>query len=271
MLNSLEPPGVIPRKPSTAARIVSELKARHPGIPVICFPREAGEHYVGFHKATGADCVAIDNSVDPEWAAFFDELKDDAPDILKDLIGASWSPRETAVIGTETAAEVMKTNGATSPGSNGVDLGDERARSRHTRERRGVALVEEQLRVYVRDGEHGDHLEREEERGAHPRVRLAEPKVGVAVEAVAHERAPRRWLAEHPEELRDQRLEDDRRDQHDARVPPRDRVRSDVRPRHPDAQPLEGDEERGADHPAVERVPPQLLRQQPERLNMGQR
>ena len=52
-----------------AARIVSELKARHPGIPVICFPREAGEHYVGFHKATGADCVAIDNSVDPEWAA----------------------------------------------------------------------------------------------------------------------------------------------------------------------------------------------------------
>ena len=63
-------------------------------------------------------------TVDPEWAAFFDELKDDAPDILKDLIGASWSPRETAVIGTETAAEVMKTNGATSPGSNGADLGD---------------------------------------------------------------------------------------------------------------------------------------------------
>ena len=62
-------------------------------------------------------------TVDPEWAAFFDELKDDTPDILKDLIGASWSPRETAVIGTETAAEVMKTNGATSPGTNGADLG----------------------------------------------------------------------------------------------------------------------------------------------------
>jgi 2-oxoglutarate dehydrogenase E1 component len=51
-------------------------------------------------------------SVDPEWAAFFEELKDEAPDILKDLAGASWAPRSTAVIGTETAAEVLSTNGA---------------------------------------------------------------------------------------------------------------------------------------------------------------
>jgi uroporphyrinogen decarboxylase len=52
-----------------AKRIISELKARHPGVPVIAFPREAGEGYIGFAKATGADCVAIDNSVSPEWAA----------------------------------------------------------------------------------------------------------------------------------------------------------------------------------------------------------
>lgn len=52
-----------------ARRIVSELEARHPGIPVIAFPREAGDRYVGFHAATGADCVALDNSVTPEWAA----------------------------------------------------------------------------------------------------------------------------------------------------------------------------------------------------------
>ena len=52
-----------------ARRIISELKARHPGIPVIAFPREAGEKYVGFHAATGADCVALDDSVTPEWAA----------------------------------------------------------------------------------------------------------------------------------------------------------------------------------------------------------
>ena len=50
-------------------RIVSELKARHPGIPVIAFPREAGDKHIGFHAATGADCVALDNSITPEWAA----------------------------------------------------------------------------------------------------------------------------------------------------------------------------------------------------------
>ncbi|PIV75775.1 MAG: uroporphyrinogen decarboxylase [Rhodobacteraceae bacterium CG17_big_fil_post_rev_8_21_14_2_50_65_11] len=50
-------------------RIISELKRRHPGLPVIAFPREAGEAYVGFAKATGADCLAIDNSVAADWAA----------------------------------------------------------------------------------------------------------------------------------------------------------------------------------------------------------
>lgn len=52
-----------------ARRIISELKARHPGLPVIAFPREAGEGYIGFAKKTGADCVAIDNSVSASWAA----------------------------------------------------------------------------------------------------------------------------------------------------------------------------------------------------------
>lgn len=52
-----------------AARIIAALKARHPGLPVIAFPREAGAGYIGFARATGADCVAIDNSVTPEWAA----------------------------------------------------------------------------------------------------------------------------------------------------------------------------------------------------------
>jgi uroporphyrinogen decarboxylase len=52
-----------------AARIIAALKARHPGLPIIAFPREAGAGYIGFAKATGADCVAIDNSVTPEWAA----------------------------------------------------------------------------------------------------------------------------------------------------------------------------------------------------------
>ena len=52
-----------------AKRIIAALKARHPGVPVIAFPREAGPRYVGFARATGADCVALDNSVSAQWAA----------------------------------------------------------------------------------------------------------------------------------------------------------------------------------------------------------
>ena len=50
-------------------QIIHALKARHPSLPIIAFPREAGQGYVGFAKATGADCVALDNSVSPEWGA----------------------------------------------------------------------------------------------------------------------------------------------------------------------------------------------------------
>jgi uroporphyrinogen decarboxylase len=51
-------------------RVITEaLKARYPHVPVIGFPREAGDHYIGFAKATGVDCVALDNSVSPEWGA----------------------------------------------------------------------------------------------------------------------------------------------------------------------------------------------------------
>ncbi len=51
------------------AQIIKALRARHPGLPVIAFPREAGEGYIGFAQKTGADCVAVDNSVSPDWAA----------------------------------------------------------------------------------------------------------------------------------------------------------------------------------------------------------
>ena len=52
-----------------ARTIIAELKARHPTVPVIAFPREAGDGYIGFHAASGADCVAVDNSVDAGWVA----------------------------------------------------------------------------------------------------------------------------------------------------------------------------------------------------------
>lgn len=52
-----------------ATEIIAALKARHPNTPIIAFPREGGDKYVGFAKATGADCVALDDSVTAEWAA----------------------------------------------------------------------------------------------------------------------------------------------------------------------------------------------------------
>lgn len=52
-----------------AAKIIAAMKARFPHLPIIAFPREAGSGYIGFAKKTGADCVALDNSITPEWGA----------------------------------------------------------------------------------------------------------------------------------------------------------------------------------------------------------
>ncbi|MBR2657751.1 MAG: uroporphyrinogen decarboxylase [Loktanella sp.] len=50
-------------------RITAALKEKHPGIPVIAFPRGAGTKYIGTHAATGADCIAVDDGVDAAWVA----------------------------------------------------------------------------------------------------------------------------------------------------------------------------------------------------------
>ena len=50
-------------------RITAALKDRHPGLPVIAFPRGAGKRYEGLHATIGADCIALDDGVTPEWAA----------------------------------------------------------------------------------------------------------------------------------------------------------------------------------------------------------
>lgn len=50
-------------------QITSVLKSRWPDVPVIAFPRGAGERYAGFAKATGVDCVALDSMIDADWAA----------------------------------------------------------------------------------------------------------------------------------------------------------------------------------------------------------
>ena len=52
-----------------AKKITQKMKQRFPGLPVIAFPREAGDKYIGFAKAVGTDCLALDTSVDATWAA----------------------------------------------------------------------------------------------------------------------------------------------------------------------------------------------------------
>lgn len=50
-------------------RITDALKPAYPHIPVIAFPRGAGERYTGLHAAIGADCIALDDGVTADWAA----------------------------------------------------------------------------------------------------------------------------------------------------------------------------------------------------------
>ena len=52
-----------------ARAITAELKRRHPGLPVIAFPRGAGPRYAGLHAEIGADGIALDDGVDAAWAA----------------------------------------------------------------------------------------------------------------------------------------------------------------------------------------------------------
>ena len=51
------------------AKIVGAFKARHPDVPVIGFPKGAGEKLPAYARETGVDAVGIDETVDPAWAA----------------------------------------------------------------------------------------------------------------------------------------------------------------------------------------------------------
>ena len=50
------------------AWIVSELKRRHPTIPVIGFPKGAGGKLGAYARETGVDAIGLDETVDPFWA-----------------------------------------------------------------------------------------------------------------------------------------------------------------------------------------------------------
>jgi uroporphyrinogen decarboxylase len=51
------------------AAIVAALKTRHPDVPVIGFPKGAGEKLPAYARETGVDAVGIDETIDPAWAA----------------------------------------------------------------------------------------------------------------------------------------------------------------------------------------------------------
>ena len=51
------------------SRLVTALKARHPGVPIIGFPKGAGGKLAAYAQETGVDAIGLDETVDPAWAA----------------------------------------------------------------------------------------------------------------------------------------------------------------------------------------------------------
>ena len=49
-------------------RIVDAIRARHPGFPIIGFPKGAGAKLVEYAEKTGVSAVGLDETVDPVWA-----------------------------------------------------------------------------------------------------------------------------------------------------------------------------------------------------------
>jgi uroporphyrinogen decarboxylase len=50
------------------ARIVSALKIRYPGTPIIGFPKGAGAKLAAYARETGVDAIGLDETIDPDWA-----------------------------------------------------------------------------------------------------------------------------------------------------------------------------------------------------------
>jgi len=50
-------------------RIVEQVHAACPGVPVIGFPKGAGEKLAAYARETGIDAVGVDETIDPVWAA----------------------------------------------------------------------------------------------------------------------------------------------------------------------------------------------------------
>ncbi|WP_108484442.1 uroporphyrinogen decarboxylase [Oceaniglobus ichthyenteri] len=96
-------------------QIIAALKARHPDTPIIAFPRGAGEKYIGFGPATGADCVALDQFTDADWAA---------KHVQKDgCVQGNLAPGHMVTGGQDLVDEVRRIKAAFSGGPHIFNLG----------------------------------------------------------------------------------------------------------------------------------------------------
>ncbi|WP_051531072.1 uroporphyrinogen decarboxylase [Sphingomonas sp. URHD0057] len=59
------------------ARLVDAIRARHPDLPIIGFPKGAGGKLRAYARETGITALGLDETVDPVWAA--KELPEDLP------------------------------------------------------------------------------------------------------------------------------------------------------------------------------------------------
>ena len=97
------------------AKIIKALKEAHPDVPVIAFPRQAGDAYVGFAKAVNADCVAIDTEVNAAWAV--EKLQQDS------CVQGNLDPRLLVTGGDQLISETKRIKNAFANGPHIFNLG----------------------------------------------------------------------------------------------------------------------------------------------------
>ena len=51
------------------AKIAAEMQRRYPHVPIIGFPKGAGEKLAAYARETGVNAVGVDETIDPLWAA----------------------------------------------------------------------------------------------------------------------------------------------------------------------------------------------------------
>ena len=97
------------------AAIVQRVKAAHPELPIIGFPRGAGAAYLGYASATGVDAVGLDTTVPTQWAA--NHLQPDS------VVQGNLDPLMLVVGGDAMRGEVERIRADLSGGGHVFNLG----------------------------------------------------------------------------------------------------------------------------------------------------